>query len=80
MRRTVINAKGQVTIPAGLREKFGIEKGACIDWTEMQGRLVLTPINRLRLDMRFLKASRKSTSALGATLPERRRGRHRQKN
>jgi AbrB family looped-hinge helix DNA binding protein len=44
MRRSRINAKGQVTIPAELRERFGIKKGTCIDWKEEQGRLVLTPM------------------------------------
>jgi AbrB family looped-hinge helix DNA binding protein len=48
MRRTKINAKGQVTIPAELRERFGIKKGTRIDWTRDGCRLVLTPIGRLR--------------------------------
>jgi AbrB family looped-hinge helix DNA binding protein len=43
-RRTVINAKGQVAIPAELRERFGIEKGTRINWKEERGRLVLTPM------------------------------------
>jgi AbrB family looped-hinge helix DNA binding protein len=48
MRRTKINAKGQVTIPAELRERFGIKKGTRIDWKKDGGRLVLTPITHLR--------------------------------
>jgi AbrB family looped-hinge helix DNA binding protein len=48
MRRTKINAKGQVTIPAELRERFGIKKGTRIDWKKDRGRLVLTPITHLR--------------------------------
>jgi len=48
MRHTKINAKGQVTIPAELRERFGIRKGTHIDWKKDGGRLVLTPITRLR--------------------------------
>ena len=49
MRRTTkINAKGQVTIPAELRERFGIRKGTRIDWKRDGSRLVLTPIARLR--------------------------------
>jgi AbrB family looped-hinge helix DNA binding protein len=48
MRRTKINAKGQVTIPAELRERFGIKKGTRIDWKKDGSRLVLTPITRLR--------------------------------
>jgi len=48
IRRTKINAKGQVTIPAELRERFGIKKGTRIDWKKDGSRLVLTPIMRLR--------------------------------
>jgi AbrB family looped-hinge helix DNA binding protein len=48
MRRTKINAKGQVTIPAELRERFGIKKGTRIGWKKDGGRLVLTPIAHLR--------------------------------
>ena len=48
MRRTTINSKGQVTIPAELRERFGIRKGTRIDWKKDGSRLVLTPITRLR--------------------------------
>jgi len=48
MRRTKINAKGQVTIPAELRERFGIRKGTRIDWKKDGNRLVLTPITGLR--------------------------------
>ena len=42
--RTVISSKGQVVIPAELREEFGLEKGTPATWTEEKGRLVLTPI------------------------------------
>ena len=47
MRRTKINAKRQVTIPAEL-ERFRIKKGTRIDWKKDGSRLVLTPITRLR--------------------------------
>jgi AbrB family looped-hinge helix DNA binding protein len=49
IRRTKINGKGQVTIPADLRERFGIEKGTRIDWKEERGRLVLTPSREVAL-------------------------------
>lgn len=48
MRRTKITAKGQVTIPADLRERFGIKKGTRISWERDGSRLILTPIPRLR--------------------------------
>jgi len=46
MRRTKTNAKGQVTIPAELRERLGIEKGTRVNWKVERGRLVLTPITK----------------------------------
>ncbi|MFI5102249.1 MAG: AbrB/MazE/SpoVT family DNA-binding domain-containing protein [Terriglobales bacterium] len=48
MRSTKITSKGRVTIPAELRERFGIKKGIRIDWTRDRSRLVLTPVTRPR--------------------------------
>ncbi|HKI25007.1 MAG TPA: AbrB/MazE/SpoVT family DNA-binding domain-containing protein [Candidatus Sulfotelmatobacter sp.] len=48
--RTVISSKGQVVIPAELREQLGLEKGTPATWTEENGRLVLTPITERLLD------------------------------
>jgi len=42
--RTVVSSKGQVVIPAELREEYGFDKGTRAVWTEEKGRLVLTPI------------------------------------
>jgi AbrB family looped-hinge helix DNA binding protein len=55
--RTVISSKGQVVVPAELREKLGLEKGTPATWSEDKGRLVLTPLTKARLhEMRgFLK-------------------------
>jgi AbrB family looped-hinge helix DNA binding protein len=47
--RTVISSKGQVVIPAELREQLGLGKGTPATWTEEKGRLVLTPITEKRL-------------------------------
>jgi AbrB family looped-hinge helix DNA binding protein len=47
--RTVISSKGQVVIPAELRQQFGLDKGTPATWTEEHGRLVLTPITKQRL-------------------------------
>jgi AbrB family looped-hinge helix DNA binding protein len=54
---TIISSKGQVVIPAELREQLGLDKGTRATWTEEKGRLVLTPITEQRLDeiMGFLK-------------------------
>ena len=47
--RTVISSKGQVVIPAELREQLGLQKGTPATWTEEKGRLVLTPITEKRI-------------------------------
>jgi bifunctional DNA-binding transcriptional regulator/antitoxin component of YhaV-PrlF toxin-antitoxin module len=39
--RSVVGAKGRVTIPAELRKRFGIETGTCATWMEEKGRLIL---------------------------------------
>ncbi len=43
-RLLTIGAKGRVTIPADVRERFGLKAGTSIDWKAVQGRLVLTPV------------------------------------
>ena len=48
MRFTKVNARGQVTIPAELRVRLGLRKGAHIDWKKDGSRLVLTPVSSLR--------------------------------
>jgi len=44
---TTISSKGQVVVPSELRDRLGLKKGARASWTEENGRLVLTPIDRL---------------------------------
>jgi AbrB family looped-hinge helix DNA binding protein len=55
--RTVISSKGQVIIPAEMRERYGLKKGTPAMWTEEKGRLILTPITvqRIREIRGFLK-------------------------
>ncbi len=47
--RTVISSKGQVVIPAKLREEYGLGKGTAATWTDEGGRLVLTPMTMRRI-------------------------------
>jgi AbrB family looped-hinge helix DNA binding protein len=47
--RTVISSKGQVVIPAELRDEFGLAKGTRATWTKEKGRLILTPMTEQRL-------------------------------
>jgi len=80
MRRTKINAKGQVTIPAELRERLGIEKGTRINWKEERGRLVLTPMTERFIDecMGILKPAPGEPSAFDELFAERERERKRE--
>ena len=39
-----INAKGQIVIPAGIRERFDIKQGTKIAFVEEQGRLFIQPV------------------------------------
>jgi antitoxin PrlF len=42
--KTVVSAKGQVTIPKRLRERLGIQPGEVLDFEEDHGRLVATKL------------------------------------
>ncbi len=79
--RTVISSKGQVVIPAELRQQFGLEKGTPATWSEEKGRLVLTPITarRLREIRGFLKPAPGEPSVFEALFEERERERRREK-
>ena len=79
--RTVISSKGQVVIPAELRQQFRLEKGTPATWSEEKGRLVLTPITarRLREIRGFLKPAPGEPSVFEALFEERERERRREK-
>lgn len=40
---TRVTRKGQVTIPKPMRDRFGISAGACVDFADEGGRLVVIP-------------------------------------
>jgi AbrB family looped-hinge helix DNA binding protein len=79
--RTVVSSKGQVVIPAELREQLGLQKGTPAIWNEEDGRLVLTPITEQRLDeiMGFLKPAPGEPSMFEESFAERERERKREK-
>jgi AbrB family looped-hinge helix DNA binding protein len=79
--RTVISSRGQVVIPAELRQQLGIEKGTKATWSEERGRLVLTPMTEKRLDeiMGFLKPAPGEPSMFDEIFAERERERKREK-
>src|SRR5580704_1739406 len=80
MRRTIVNARGQVTIPAELRKQLGIKPGTRVTWFEEKGRLVLAPMTAQRIkDIRgFLKSKPGERSAFEESLKERARERRRE--
>ena len=79
--RTVVSSKGQVVIPAELRQRLGLEKGTPATWSEERGRLVLTPMTERRLDeiMGFLKPKPGEVSMFEELFAEREREREREK-
>lgn len=79
--RTVISSKGQVIIPAELRQRFGLKKGTPATWTEEKGRLILTPITlqRIREIRGLLKPGPGEPSAFEGIFEERERERRREK-
>jgi len=79
--RTVVSSKGQVVIPAELRESLGLKKGTPAVWREQKGELVLTPIERLLDEIQgFLKPRPGEPSMFDELLKERERERERERN
>jgi AbrB family looped-hinge helix DNA binding protein len=78
--RTVISSKGQVIIPAEMRERYGLKKGTPATWTEEKGRLILTPITiqRIREIRGFLKPKPGDPSMFEELFAERARERERE--
>ena len=79
--RTVVSSKGQVVIPAELRQRLSLERGTPANWSEENGRLVLTPMTEQRLDeiMGFLKPKPGEPSMFEELFAERERERKREK-
>jgi AbrB family looped-hinge helix DNA binding protein len=75
MRRTIVNAKGQVTIPAELRKQLEIKPSTRVTWFEEKGRLVLAPMTSRRMNQirGFLKPKPGEASAFEKSFKERAR-------
>lgn len=65
---SVIQEKGQVTIPAGIRRKMGLKKGDLIAFVETDEGVVITRQEVVALDL--LKEIGESLKAKGITLEE----------
>lgn len=79
--QTIISSKGQVVVPAELREQLGLKKGTRATWTEEKGRLILMPMTDRILDEieGFLKPHPGEPSVFEASLEERERERRRER-
>jgi AbrB family looped-hinge helix DNA binding protein len=64
MRRTVVNARGQVTIPAALRAQLEIKPGTRVTWFEEEGRLILAPMTVRVKAEKIMKRYRNTLRAL----------------
>jgi AbrB family looped-hinge helix DNA binding protein len=80
--RTVISSKGQVVIPAELREQLGLEKGTRATWRHEKGLLVLIPMKTRTLDQirGFLKPAPGAPTMFDELFAERERERKREKS
>ncbi len=67
---TVATVKGQVVIPAPLRQKLGIKKGTKFLVYEDNGKIVLEPVDFKQI-MRSLRGILKGTNALQELMEER---------
>jgi len=80
MRRTVVNVRGQVTIPAELRKRLETKPGTRVNWFEEKGRLVLAPMTARRMEQiqGFLKPKPGEPSLFEESFKERARERRRE--
>jgi AbrB family looped-hinge helix DNA binding protein len=80
MRRTIVNAKGQVAIPAELRKRLEITPGTRVTWSEEKGQLILAPMtaHRIKEIRGFLKPKPGEPSLFEESLKERARERERE--
>ena len=78
--RTRISSKGQVVIPAELREQLGLAKGTRAIWREEKGRLVLIPIHSILDELQgSLKPKPGQPSMFDELMEERQRERVRER-
>lgn len=44
--KSIVLTKGYMIIPKKIRRKFGIRKGTVIDFSEVNGEIILTPVTQ----------------------------------
>jgi bifunctional DNA-binding transcriptional regulator/antitoxin component of YhaV-PrlF toxin-antitoxin module len=82
MRRSVLNTKGQATIPVELRQQLEIKPGTRVHGSEEQGRLVMAPMTLRRMNeiRGFLRPKAGPPSAFDELFAERERERRGEKS
>jgi AbrB family looped-hinge helix DNA binding protein len=73
---TTATIKGQVLIPVALRRKLGIKAGVRIEVFEEDGRIILQPVTRERIQR--VRGMFKGAGALDVLIAERKRERERE--
>ena len=46
MKTSVVSVRGQIVVPAKIRQKFGIKKGTKIAFIEQNGKLFIQPLDK----------------------------------
>lgn len=46
METSVVTTKGQIVVPAKIRNKFGIKKGVKVAFIEQNGKLIIQPLDK----------------------------------
>ena len=72
-----VDAEGRVTIPAHLRNKYGLAPGFKVVWIERDGEMVLCPVMAIRDLYGFLRPKPGEPSLTSVLLEERRSERER---
>ncbi len=80
IRSRAVTARGGITIPPEMRKRLRLKPGNLVDLKEENGRLVLTPIERLLDEIQgFLEPLPGEPSAFEALFEERKRERMRER-
>ena len=46
METSVVTIKGQIVVPAKIRQQFGIKKGTKVAFIEQDGKLIMQPLDK----------------------------------
>lgn len=46
METSIVTVKGQIVVPAKIRNKFGIKRGVKVAFIEQNGKLIIQPLDK----------------------------------